>query len=464
MTMARRDQHPSDVAIIGGGFSGVLFALKLAEARPSATITLIERDRRLGVGLAYGRCGPDHRLNVPVARMETGLRPSFQDWLGEGWNAGDFAPRALFGAYVESLAARAVAAGRIRRLRGEAVAVSHAGRPQVILADGRTLAADLVALALGNLPPDAPGGLPRRVTDSDRFVADPWAPGALADTPPDAPVLVIGAGLTMIDVVLALEAQGHRGPVTALSRRGLVPLGHAAGGAWPAFLEPHVGAGPRQLARILRREVRAAAAAGVPWQRVFDAARPAVPAIWSAWTTDERRLFMTRLRPWWDIHRHRTAPRVTQAVEGLRASGRLAVIAGKTVAADLGEDGVTVTVRRRGQEQVVRAVRVINCTGPGGRFDKTAHPLIAQMRAAGLARADVFGLGFDTRDGFVVQADGVPCPWLLGLGPMARAAWWEVTAVPEIVAQVDRLTARVAAGSGPDMAADPIFLHAGAGI
>ncbi|MDB5687052.1 MAG: hypothetical protein JWR77_1641, partial [Rhizorhabdus sp.] len=69
------------VAVVGGGLSGTLLALKLAAARPDFRIVVIEASRRIGRGLAYGTCAPQHLLNVPVSRMEIGLMPGFADWL-----------------------------------------------------------------------------------------------------------------------------------------------------------------------------------------------------------------------------------------------------------------------------------------------------------------------------------------------------------------------------------------------
>ncbi|HRD47377.1 MAG TPA: FAD/NAD(P)-binding protein, partial [Caulobacter sp.] len=69
------------VAVVGGGFSGTLLALKLAAARPDWRMTLVEPSGRPGRGLAYGACSPTHLLNVPVSRLETGLTPRFDDWL-----------------------------------------------------------------------------------------------------------------------------------------------------------------------------------------------------------------------------------------------------------------------------------------------------------------------------------------------------------------------------------------------
>ncbi len=103
---------------------------------------------------------------------------------------------------------------------------------------------------------------------------------------------------------------GHAGPLVAISRRGLAPLAHAAGGAWPGFLTAHLDEGPLELLRRVRAEVGLAQAADVPWQRVFDAARPAAAAIWARWSIERRRQFLRHLRARWDVHRHRIAPRI----------------------------------------------------------------------------------------------------------------------------------------------------------
>src|SRR6185503_12853615 len=109
------ERNPTQtVVVVGGGFSGSVFALKYARANPDAHVIVVERSRRVGRGLAYGACAPDHLLNVPVSRMELGLAPPFGDWLqghrreldealteSGGDLHGAFVPRALFGAYLE---------------------------------------------------------------------------------------------------------------------------------------------------------------------------------------------------------------------------------------------------------------------------------------------------------------------------------------------------------------------------
>lgn len=45
-----------------------------------------------------------------------------------------------------------------------------------------------------------------------------WSADALADLDADAPVLLIGTGLTMVDMVLSLSDRQHRGKIYAVSR------------------------------------------------------------------------------------------------------------------------------------------------------------------------------------------------------------------------------------------------------
>jgi len=447
------------VVIVGGGFSGALFALKLHLKCPGWRIVIAEPKRHLGRGVAYGACGPGHLLNVPVSRMEIGLKPSFADWLHHRRSsiadalvesgldlAAAFVPRRLFGEYVgervnEALDSRSLAG--LSSVRGEVVRLLNDERG-VLLTDGRQIRADIVVLAMGNLPPRPPGGPDAWLYDSGFFIPDPWAMDAFSDVDPAEPLLLIGSGLTTVDVALRLNQQGHRGPLLAVSRRGLTPQTHVAGGTWPEFLHDKIPASARTLTRLVRQQIALAAERGVPWQRVFDAARPAVPSIWNGWNSFSRRQFLRHLRPRWDIHRHRMAPRVSDAFGALQTSGALEVASGRVGGYRPAGRFIDVTLRLRGgATRIFTAGHIVNCTGPGGDFAKIAVPLIAELRDRNLAVPDPLGVGLETRDCAVIDQAGEPSSWLFALGPLTRPAWWEITAVPEINLQIDRLVAQL---------------------
>src|SRR5580698_7670982 len=190
---SEQDVPPTDltIAVIGGGFSGSVFALKALAALPEARIILIEQRHVVGRGLAYGACAPFHLLNVPVSRAEVGLKPSFRDWLGhhdadmsvaveesEGDLSGAFVERELYGAYLESqLQIVSRGPSRLAVLFAQAVRVETGSGRQVVLDDGRMVNADIVVLATGNLPA-RPLSIPGLTSDA-MIINDPWRADAL---------------------------------------------------------------------------------------------------------------------------------------------------------------------------------------------------------------------------------------------------------------------------------------------
>jgi uncharacterized NAD(P)/FAD-binding protein YdhS len=468
------------VAIVGGGFSGAVFGLKLHLKCPDWRIIIAEPKKNLGRGVAYGACGPHHLLNVPVSRMEIGLTPSFADWLQQRRTsiaeallesgldlAAAFVPRRLFGDYVEERVNEALDSRSLVGLtsvRGEVVRLLSDKRG-VLLTDGRQIKADIIVLAMGNLPPRPPTGPDTWLYDSGFFIPDPWAMDAFSDIDPAEPLLLIGSGLTTVDVALRLHQQGHRGPLLAVSRRGLAPRTHAAGGTWPEFLHDKIPASALALTKIMRDQIALAASQGIVWQRVFDAARPAVPSIWNGWSPFSRRQFLRHLRPRWDIHRHRMAPRVSDAFAKLQTTGALEILPGRIAGYRPAGRFVGVTLRvRGGAARVFDAGHIINCTGPGGDFGRIAIPLIAELRDRKLAVPDGLGVGLETRDCAVIDGGGEASSWLFALGPLTRPAWWEITAVPEINLQIDRLVAQLSSPVTAHRLTVTDFMDMGGGI
>lgn len=467
--MRKRDSKPAaDVVIIGGGFSGALCALHLSAAQPDLQISIIERGPRLGPGLAYGACAPEHLLNVPVSRLGMGLEPSFEAWLhdtvdpsllaqaleeSDGKLGDAFVPRSLFGDYLEDLIKSLLAAGRVRWLRGDAVAFLDGHKRGVVLADGREIEAKSVVLALGNQTPSPPDGSLSELQNLPEYIGDPWSPTATGGIGADDPVTIIGAGLTMIDMVLMLRGQGHRGKITAFSRRGLLPRPHAFGGQWPPFPDQLVRTSPAVMVRAVRREVKLAREQGVPWQRVIDAIRPAIADIWANWNSTERQRFLRHLRPYWDIFRHRMPKRVADEIGALEASCALEIVTGRLRSFVQTDDGVELNIiRARGGADTLRPRHIINCTGPRTDFSVLSSPIILDARRKRLIKPDDFGLGIETSTCAVIHDNRSKSDWLYAIGPLTRPAWWEITAAPEINAQIAKLASSF---NAPDFVPEP---------
>ncbi len=429
------------VAIIGAGFSGSLLAINILRHAGPAT-TLIERSGAFGRGTAYGTAHPSHLLNVRAGNMSALRdRPDhFAAWCrarGLG-DSGDFLPRRAYGDYLaELLAATAAGAGdrlemvtataTAARVDDDGVTVEFAGAPP------RRFGA--LVLANGNLPPHPPAGIDPDALGPDRWVNDPWAGAVAAGLGAGDTVLLLGTGLTMVDVALMLDAQGFGGRIVAMSRRGLLPHPHAPATPAAARLRNER---PTTRPAALLADVRARADT-IGWRAAVDELRPFTQTLWLAASAAERRRFLRHLRPWWDIHRHRLAPVVAARIAALIAAGRLTIIAGKPQRLAAAGAGTRVDWRRRGGAAVetLAVRRIVNCTGPQGDLARSPEPVLQSLIAAGHARADAQRLGLDVDAASrLIGADGTANPRLFGLGPMTRGAFWEIVAVPDIRVQV----------------------------
>ena len=165
--------------------------------------------------------------------------------------AAAFVPRRLFGDYVEERVNEALDSKSLVGLtsvRGDVVRLLK-DKKGVLLTDGRQITADIVVLAMGNLPPRPPGGPDTWLYDSGFFIPDPWALDAFSDIDPAEPLLLIGSGLTAVDIALYLTQRGHRGPLLAMSRRGLTPRNSRRRRRVAGILarqDPRLGAGADQ--------------------------------------------------------------------------------------------------------------------------------------------------------------------------------------------------------------------------
>lgn len=448
------------VAILGAGFAGTMVAVHLLRAGVALEVVLLEPRGRFGVGLAYGTAAPEHLLNVPAAGMSPFPdRPAaFLEWLRERdpcVAADAFAPRREYGAFLQELLDRADRYGaahgaRLQRVAQEAIDVEPDGDDGAVvtLASGDRVRADAVVLATGNLPARDPLERFRAAIPADRY-REAWSADALDGLSADAPVLLLGTGLTAVDLMLSLRRRGHVGRTVALSRRGLLPQGHQPFPPLLSRFEPQglrAAGTVRRLVRELRQAVRTEEALGGSWRSVVGALRPHTQALWAGLPPAERARFLRHVRPFWDTHRHRMAPQVSDALDTLRAIGALEVRAGRVTDVRALQDRLRVRWCARGSAsaQELEVARILNATGPSPDLRGPAPRLFEALRARGRIRPDPLGLGLDTTpEGAVRGRDGVAWERLLALGALRVGGLWETTAVPEVRVQAQDVAARV---------------------
>ena len=455
------------IAVVGAGFSGTLLALHLMrQCSPNVRILLAERNEQFGRGAAYSTGNSSHLLNVPASRMSAfQSRPNdFLDWLrslppeqreGVEPSPTTFVPRSIFGRYIEDLLRSemksAVHCGRVDLMRGDVADIdARSGGLTLTLAEGTELPVDRAVLAIGNFPPSPPPVADPSFYDTPDYRPDPWAPDLLDGLDDRAPVLLIGTGLTMIDTVISLLDRGHKGPLIALSRRGLLPHNHLKGPAKTELPEnEHLPTRVNALARFLRARSLEADAAGGCWQAVIDELRPLTTDIWQTMSLADRTRFLRHMRPWWDTHRHRVSGPVAARIAQARESGQLTILAGRIRSYATGDDSlVEVSYLPRFKETLasVRAARVINCSGPESDFGRIRDPLVRRLLDKGLVRPDPLSLGLDvTQNCALLDRDGAISRRLFAVGPVTKGTFWEMTAVPDIRQQAEFLAGQLAA-------------------
>jgi uncharacterized NAD(P)/FAD-binding protein YdhS len=388
---------------------------------------LIEGSGRAGRGVAYSTTEPAHLLNVRAESMSAwaGEPDHFaKAFEAEGGERRDFAQRRLFGRYLSDILQQAVGSGNVEVVETTAVSGERrSGAWRIGLADGSSIEAEALVLAVGNQQPEP---LAAFAGAGPRFIRNPWGDDARAAVRELAAsgvaALLVGTGLTMVDLVLSLDAAGHQGKIVALSRRGQIPRAHADFDPAPIDRE-QLPNGLRGLFRWLRRR-----SAEVGWRAAVDSLRPHSHPLWQSLDEAEQRRFLRHARPWWDVHRHRIAPEVAATVHDLIADGRLEVVAGRIIAARAVEAGLEVEYRRRGapHARAETFAYAFNCTGPLHSIARSTDPLLRGLLDAGEVRSDHLGIGLEVSD------DCRAGQRLWALGPLTKGRYWEIIAVPDI--------------------------------
>ena len=206
------------------------------------------------------------------------------------------------------------------------------------------------------------------------------------------------------------------------------------------------GAPVSALFHWARQLARQAETQGGSWRDAIDAIRPHVRRLWAGLSTEERARFLRHAAPWWDVHRHRMPPASAERIGKAMARGQLRVIRGAFLSARPGERGVIAELRLSGRGDRVEfsAARVIDCRGIRRDLRRHGSPVVRDMLAKGQVRLDALQIGLDVApDCTVRNAEGGRIEGLFAIGPASRAAFWEITAIPDIRDQVAALAARM---------------------
>ncbi|CAB4706517.1 MAG: NAD(P)-binding protein [Actinobacteria bacterium] len=437
------------IAVVGGGASGVLttWHLLASSPDPALRVLLFEGSGQPGRGVAYSTTDPRHLLNVRARDMSACPdEPShFVAWAeraGRPVEPTGFQPRMVFGEYLTDLLAEV--SGPRLEVVGHRVSdvVRRPGGFSVRSGAGEH-AVESVVLAHGNAAPRSLAVDGVDLPEASWHVANPWDAAALAGLPDDASVVLVGSGLTAVDVAISLLEDAPRRRVVMLSRQGELPRPHRVDTftAWVTAI-PTGALRADDLADLVRAQVEAAARHDVDWRAVVDGLRGVTQSIWRRLDLEERRRFLAVHARQWEVHRHRMAPEVADRIAAYRSQGRLTLAGG----------GLTSVVAAGGRCRValpggdVVADALVNCTGPMTDVTRTCDPLLRALVERGTVAPDPLALGLSsTSGGLLLDRDGAVVPGLYAVGPPRKGALYESTAVPEIRVQAAELAAHLLA-------------------
>ena len=280
--------------------------------------------------------------------------------------------------------------------------------------------------------------------DHPAYCANPW--GGWYEHVPDSAedVLLVGTGLTMIDVFLTLHTLGWSGMIYAVSRTGLLPLAHFKGSDYPLFPPDDVDTlGLHSLAALMEEHCARLRAVGMNPALVVDKLRPFTQRIWRNFSVAEKQEFSRDYRTRWNVVRHRIPPTVARQIETAQKENRLRILKGRLGEVqrrrqqDPGDD-------RFGERTAPRATE----RGIAGQLHRS--PRVARRRAGcPVSETSLNGGWFvptswtwesrSTPDFAVVDQHGQPSEYLFAIGPLLRGTLWETTAVPELRAQTHQV-------------------------
>jgi uncharacterized NAD(P)/FAD-binding protein YdhS len=440
------------VAIIGGGYTGAIIAYLLAQRSHEslAAITVFEPRETLGAGLAYGSGDPDLRLNVAAHRMRAvpGAPSAFFNWLETNsrlstdtaaiTRGGTFSRRRDFSLFMGDLLRPFIEIGQIDHIRQRVTKAERNGSSWTITrADGQKEEADTLIVATGHASPKIPDQIPASLVRSRRCIPADRLENVAADIDTAENILVLGTGLTALDVVATLRGRGHRGSIQLVSRNGLLPRPQASGDFAPfgEFDTSDV------TALGLLRQVRALTAetqkAGLPWQSVMDALRHHGQAIWRQFPEPEKRRVLRHLRRLYEVHRFRMPPQVEALLE---EGGTTQINVSRGRLQSIREVGgrlqATFLKPRTEGKAIFEVDRVVIATGPDAANALDYQTLLRAMRVSGHLVPDPLGLGIACDECCrAISSAGIPQTSLLVAGPLTRGTFGEITGVPEIAAQ-----------------------------
>jgi len=446
------------VVIAGGGFSGALVAIQLSRmAENDASISLVNTKYPVAKGVAYSTALDAHLLNVRAGRMSPfpDEPDHFVDWLHTRAQYSDidmeelklkFIPRKTYGNYLAELLKNEIKNhNRIKIIDDEVIDLIHDEEQHiVVLRNHFPLVADKVILATGNHLPGYPFPYNTGFINSNFYVHDPWQSNLFSKNSSDEKVLLVGSGLTMVDVFLTARKANFHGKLIVVSRNGLLPAPHSLPGRF-SFDEDFENKDLQQLFLIVKRNLQRAYSGEGSFDEALDGIRKNIHSLWKNFSQADQKKFLRHLRSYWNIARHRIPESIHAELMEAVKKGEVEIISGRIMGTNYNQEKAIITIQtKKREEKKLYVTSVINCTGPQLDFLKIRSPLVTNLIQRKFVTVHPLRLGIRADNEFrVIQPNGESSRFLFVIGSALTGELWESVAVNELRQQAQQIATAI---------------------
>ncbi|MFZ9469426.1 MAG: FAD/NAD(P)-binding protein [Rickettsiales bacterium] len=423
------------IAIIGFGFCGIMvfgnILKKISQEKSKNNIKFIifEKDGLSSVGAGFSNFNDNYILNVPVKKMSPfDDQPNcFLDFLQENYpaiyeksGADGFVPRNIYGEFLKKIRQEFFQLASDLKIEYEVFEkqVLDVEDGFKIVGDGIIIEADEVVLSSSFRQSQL-----NYVENDENFISSLWSKNSVNfhkknNFNIDDKICIIGTGLSSVDVLVGLNSKNFSGKIYAISRRGNFPKPHFShhnilptNNQIDIIDESDARAGIINISLKFRNFLRNYKTLDL--RHLIDSIRPKTKSFWHNLDEKNKKLFLKKILPYWNIFRHRVPNISLEIIDKMIKNNQLQIF--KNSIKSIHKKNNKFVVDLGGQK--IECDYLINCLGFD--FNVKNYPLINSMLNKNLLKKDMIFMHSNNSNIHLV-------------GGLNISRDFEITAVPDL--------------------------------
>lgn len=423
------------IAIVGFGFCGIMVfgnILKKISSQKSQTkikFIIFEKDGEEAVGAGFSNFNDNYILNVPVKKMSP-LENSPDDFLNflkenyrdiyEKNGADGFVPRNVYGDFLKKLRNDFFNLANDLEIDCELIqkAVIDIDEGFKIHTKHTFFDADEIIISSSFVQSKL-----NYCLNDEKLISPLWSKNSINfhqknNFKIDDKICIIGTGLSAVDVLVGLNAKNFSGKIYAISRRGNFPQPHfSQQNVNPtqvpiSFIDDNdAKTGIVNISLKFRKYLRANQ--NYDLRHLIDSIRHKTKALWHNLDEKNKRIFLKKMLPYWNIFRHRVPNASLEIINKMIENNKLEIVKSSVKSIEKSDGKFIIKTNKKNLE----CDYVVNCLGFD--YDIKNYPLIESMLKKNLLKKDLI----------LVQSNN---PKVHLVGGLNIGRDFEITAVPDL--------------------------------